>query len=140
MNILNTLLKNTDLLSGAAKMALENPEMLGAAAKLLSSNDATIGGSAGMAGLMDAFAANGLGDVVSSWISGGKNLPISAEQLSTVLGGDTLSQFAQQAGVDASQASESLASLLPALVDQLTPDGALPDNTSFEKGLAALFS
>lgn len=140
MNILKTLLKNPDLLSGAAKMAVENPQMLGAAAKLLSANDATVGSSAGISGLMEAFAANGLGDVVSSWVASGKNMPISGDQIASVLGGDTLSQFAQQAGIDASQASESLASLLPTLVDQLTPDGALPDNSSFEKGLAALLS
>jgi uncharacterized protein YidB (DUF937 family) len=140
MNILNTLLKNTDLLSGAGKMALQNPEMLGAAAKLLSATDSSVGGSGGMAGLMEAFASNGMGDAISSWISSGKNLPVSAEQLTGILGNDTISQFAKSAGMDASEASASLASLLPDLIDQLTPDGAVPDSGTLEKSLASLFS
>lgn len=40
----------------------------------------------GIGGLVSAFQKNGLGDVVASWISNNTNLPISAEQIQSVLG------------------------------------------------------
>ncbi len=35
----------------------------------------------GLSGLVQAFQKNGLGDIVNSWVSTGKNLPISAVQI-----------------------------------------------------------
>jgi uncharacterized protein YidB (DUF937 family) len=51
------------------------------------------GGSrgSGLGGLVQALQKNGLGDVVSSWISTGQNLPISAEQIQRGLGQDFFS-------------------------------------------------
>lgn len=43
------------------------------------------GGLSGLAGL---FQQKGLGDIVSSWIGTGANLPISAEQIQHVLGNE----------------------------------------------------
>jgi uncharacterized protein YidB (DUF937 family) len=94
---------------------------------LLSTRDASVGGNGGLAGLVGAFQGKGMGDLISSWIANGPNPPITASQLSDVLGADTLSQFAGKAGVPASQAGSLLAGLLPAAVDHLTPDGKIPD-------------
>src|SRR5512146_925045 len=79
----------------------------------------------GLAGLVQAFQKNGLGDVVNSWVSTGKNLPISADQVKQVFGGDLLSQLAGKAGLSPEAASSQLSSLLPNLVDQLTPNGKI---------------
>jgi uncharacterized protein YidB (DUF937 family) len=46
--------------------------------------------SGGLGELVARFQQGGLGDVVSSWISTGQNLPISADQLSSVLGQDAI--------------------------------------------------
>lgn len=35
----------------------------------------------GLAGLVQLFQKNGLGEIVNSWVSTGKNLPISADQI-----------------------------------------------------------
>jgi len=140
MSILTTILKNTDMLSGAAKLAFQNPQALGTAAKLLSGRDSSIGGSGGIGGLMEAFSSNGMGDILSSWIGSGENLPISADQIGAILGSDVIGQFAQSAGVDSAEAGDTLASLLPNLIDQLTPDGAVPDANNLEESLSALFS
>jgi uncharacterized protein YidB (DUF937 family) len=80
----------------------------------------------GMAGLVKAFEQNGLGDVISSWVGTGQNLPISADQLTKVLGAGPLAGLAQQAGVSADQGIGALTQLLPQLIDGLTPNGQLP--------------
>jgi uncharacterized protein YidB (DUF937 family) len=84
------------------------------------------GDGAGLDGLVQQFQKAGLGDVVASWIGTGQNLPITAEQLGQVLGQPAMQAMAQQTGVDARTLLAQLAQVLPMLVDQLTPDGKLP--------------
>lgn len=127
-------------LGNLASMVASNPQIVAALAGLLSTRDASVGGNAGLGGLVSAFQSNGLGDLMSGWISSGPNPAVSASQLSQVLGQDTLGQFASKAGVPVSGAGSLLAGLLPAAVDQLTPDGTMPDTGSLEKSLASLIS
>lgn len=97
------------------------------------------GGLGGLAGLVQQFQQGGLGDVVGSWISTGQNLPISAEQLQSVLGGNSaLAGLAQQAGVSQGDLMGQLSQLLPQVVDQLTPDGQLPTGGVQQPDLAGL--
>jgi len=81
----------------------------------------------GLGGLVQAFRQGGLGEIVDSWVSTGQNLPVSGDQLSSVLGSDLLGTLAGQAGVAPQELSSGLAALLPGLVDQLTPGGKLPE-------------
>lgn len=80
----------------------------------------------GLAGLVQSFQQGGLGEIVNSWVSTGANLPISPEQIQRVLGNSSLQGLAAQLGVTPEQASGSLADLLPQVVDQLTPNGQVP--------------
>ena len=48
----------------------------------------------GISGLQQKFQEKGLGGLVSSWIGSGQNLPISADQLQSVLHSDALNQAA----------------------------------------------
>jgi uncharacterized protein YidB (DUF937 family) len=80
----------------------------------------------GLGGLLQAFQKGGLGDVAQSWVSTGQNLPVSPDQLSQVLGGDTLAKLGQQFGMSGSDLAGPLSQLLPQVVDQLTPGGQLP--------------
>ncbi|MBX3301403.1 MAG: DUF937 domain-containing protein [Nitrospira sp.] len=82
-------------------------------------------GIGGLAGLVQAFQKNGLGDLVNSWVSTGPNLPATPSQIEQGLGGDLLSQLAGKAGLPAGAASAQLAGLLPDLVDKLTPNGKI---------------
>ena len=82
----------------------------------------------GLAGLVQSFQQKGLGDIVSSWVSNGQNLTISAEQIHHVLGGDQVKQLAASTGVAPDQVGSQLASLLPMIVDKLTPNGQVADS------------
>ncbi len=81
----------------------------------------------GLAGLAGAFQEKGLGDIVSSWIGTGQNMPVSADQIQQVLGNEQIQAFAQKAGIPAETAGPQLAELLPGIVDKLTPDGHIPE-------------
>ncbi|MGH7233173.1 MAG: YidB family protein [Nitrospiraceae bacterium] len=103
--------------------------LMKAVLQMLSQGDS----SAGLAGLVKGFQANGLGDIVSSWVSTGPNLPISAQQLQQGLGMQQIQQFAAKAGLSPDAASGQLANLLPGLVDKLTPEGKIPDAGGLEQ-------
>jgi len=85
----------------------------------------------GLSALVQLFEKKGLGDVVSSWIGTGANLPISAGQIQEVLGSQWVQQLAQQMGLSPDAVTAKLAELLPKAVDQLTPDGKLPESGVF---------
>jgi uncharacterized protein YidB (DUF937 family) len=89
-------------------------------------NGAGGAGGNGLAGLVSQFQQGGLGEVVASWVSTGANLPVSADQIGQVLGGDGLGRFAQALGIDPQQAAGQLSHWLPQVVDGLTPNGQLP--------------
>lgn len=86
-------------------------------------NDSAHGG---LGGLVAKFQQGGLGDVMSSWISTGQNLPISPDQLRGALGDDTLGQLARQIGGSQDDLLGQLTQLLPQVVDKLTPQGQVP--------------
>jgi uncharacterized protein YidB (DUF937 family) len=85
------------------------------------------GGLGGLAGLAEQFQRGGLGDVMNSWIGKGENLPISADQLGGVLGGDILAKLRQHTGMDQGDLLGQLSQLLPQMVDHATPDGQIPE-------------
>ncbi len=96
---------------------------------LLASAMALVQQMGGLDGLIAKFQAGGLGDVVQSWVGTGANSALSGAQLEQVLGRDTLAQVASQAGMAPAEASRGLAKLLPEVVNQLTPGGAVPANS-----------
>lgn len=94
----------------------------------------------GIAGLQKMFQQGGLSEIFSSWVSTGQNLPISADALQNVLHSGALQQAAQKAGIDPTQLTGMMSTLLPNLVDKLTPNGQIPDAGALQsilKGLAA---
>jgi uncharacterized protein YidB (DUF937 family) len=136
MSMLDAFIKDPKMIGDIAKFAADNPQVAKAALGLLRSNVSPTGGGkasgSGLGGVLSALQSNGLGDAVSSWISTGANKAISPEQLQSALGSEKVAQFAQQAGVSGKEASSTLASLLPSLVDKLSPDGKLPDASGLD--------
>jgi uncharacterized protein YidB (DUF937 family) len=92
----------------------------------------------GISGLVSAFQKNGLGDTVASWISNNTNLPISAEQIQSVLGQGPLQDLASKMGLSTDSVASTLSEQLPGLVDQLTPNGELPSGDLMSQGLGML--
>ncbi|MGH8750846.1 MAG: YidB family protein [Burkholderiales bacterium] len=92
----------------------------------------------GLAGLVQNFKDQGLGEIVSSWVGTGKNLPISAGQLQQALGNEQIQQLAGKLGVNTNELSAKLAEFLPQVVDHLTPDGSVPESGLAEQGMNLL--
>jgi uncharacterized protein YidB (DUF937 family) len=92
----------------------------------------------GLAGLVQAFQNKGLGEVASSWVGTGQNLPVSAEQLQGVLGSDTIGALAGKFGLSSEQMSGQLSDLLPQVVDKLTPNGRIEGGTDLSGALGML--
>ena len=84
----------------------------------------------GLQGLVQSFHDKGMGGLVSSWISSGPNPPISADQVHQVLGSDQVKALAAKAGISPGVAGTTIAQILPGLVDQLTPNGSVPDHSN----------
>ena len=103
-------------------MVASNPQMLQAITGMLS-ND---GGQGGLGGLLAKFQQAGLGDAAKSWVGSGENQAVTGDQMSSALGSDTVSDLASKMGVSHGEAAGSLASMLPGLIDKLTPHGEAP--------------
>ncbi|MFM2084770.1 MAG: hypothetical protein RLY95_1588 [Pseudomonadota bacterium] len=115
-NILGSVLNGISQQGGTA----------GAIASVAGSLLANDGDHGGLGGLVGKFEQAGLGNVVSSWIGSGQNLPISADQLQSVLGSDAVAGIAAKLGINPADAMGQLSTLLPGLVDKLTPNGQAP--------------
>jgi len=67
-----------------------------------------------------------LSDQLRSWIGKGENQPVTADQITAVLGEKLLAKIAEQTGVDRGQAARNIANKLPEMVDEMTPEGGPP--------------
>ena len=95
----------------------------------------------GLSGLAQSFHEKGLGGIMSSWVGTGQNLPITADQIQHVLGSDQVKELAAKAGISPDLASSSLATMLPSLIDKLTPNGQMPDHSNLiQMGMSVLQS
>ncbi len=94
--------------------------------------------SGGLNGLVRQFTNKGMGNLISSWIGTGQNLPISSSQLNDVLSFDTIKNLSSKLGIDENTLTGHLSDLLPKVVDNLTPDGKIPDGDILNKGKSLL--
>ena len=80
----------------------------------------------GLEGLLAKFRQAGLADKAASWVGTGENQPVSADELGRALGAGSLGDLAGQMGLSQRDALSGLTSLLPTLVDKMTPGGQVP--------------
>ena len=94
----------------------------------------------GLEGVLGKFRQAGMGAQADSWVSTGPNMDISPDQLQQVFGSGALGDIASQLGMSQDQAGSNMSQLLPELINQLTPQGRVPDesNNSIADGLSAL--
>jgi uncharacterized protein YidB (DUF937 family) len=137
MSILGNLMNTATGAMGAGGTAtnpagLGHPGLVNALLGLLGNRQ-----TGGLGGLVQLFEQQGLGHLVNSWIGTGHNLPVTGQQLESVLGHGRLATLAQQAGIPQDQAGSMLASVLPSLIDHLTPNGTA-DHGLVEQGIDLL--
>jgi uncharacterized protein YidB (DUF937 family) len=85
------------------------------------------GEGGGLGALLQQLQAAGLGEQAQSWVGTGQNLPVSGEQLQNVFGGDQMSQMAEKMGLSVGDLGSQMSQMLPQVVDQLTPNGQMPE-------------
>jgi uncharacterized protein YidB (DUF937 family) len=91
-------------------------------------NPRSEGGVAGGLGeLLDRFRRAGQGDAVDSWVGKGPNQPIEPRQVEAAIDDETLEALVKQTGMSRAELLRRLAVDLPETVDEITPDGKLPD-------------
>ena len=82
------------------------------------------GSGGGLGDLIGKFQQGGLGDAAASWVGSGQNMPVSADQITDVFGGDMLSKIASQLGVSHGEAAGQLSQLLLPKLRQDRPNVA----------------
>lgn len=92
----------------------------------------------GLPGLVKKFETAGLGAQIQSWISGGKPLPITPDQVTLALGNNEIANMATKVGVPASEVTEHLTAILPDAVNHLTPGGKMPNAGMFGELVGSL--
>lgn len=121
MGLLDGLLGNVlgGMMGGGGGAQLQQSPLLQLALQMLQQNG-------GIEGILGKFQQAGYAEQAQSWVSTGENQPISADALQQVLGQGQLGQLAQQLGIGQGEAAGGLASVLPQLIDQMTPQGQVP--------------
>ena len=122
------------VLSGlAGGNATQGGNLLAAAMGMLQQNG-------GLPAVLDKFRGAGLAGQADSWVSTGPNAAVSADQLQQIFGASALGNVASQLGMTSNQAGSAMARILPELINQLTPEGTIPEDHSdlLAKGQAML--
>ncbi len=89
--------------------------------------------ASGLGGLLEGFNRTGHGEIARSWVGGGENRPIAPHQLEDALGTDTVNQLTRQTGMPRQDLLSELSHVLPSVVDQLTPQGRLPQEDELDR-------
>ena len=71
---------------------------------------------------------DGLGDMLSSWLGDGENLPIDMDTIMNAFNGSEISEFASKLGIDQENATHLLSELVPNIVDSSSSGGSLLDS------------
>ena len=87
----------------------------------------------GLSKILSGMQASGLSAQADSWVATGSNEPIGAADVRQALGEEEVARVADELGIDADQASEVLATILPGLVSTVTPDGQVPADDEVDR-------
>jgi uncharacterized protein YidB (DUF937 family) len=87
----------------------------------------------GLGGLIGKLTAGGAGQQVNSWVGQGANQPIQPGTLGSALGPNTLNDLSARTGMSQQELLNQLATVLPQLINHLTPNGRMPTVADLEK-------
>lgn len=94
----------------------------------------------GVGALLQRFQQKGYSQQAASWVSTGSNEELPPQAVGEVVGMDELSRLSQQLGASHEEVSAGMAQILPEVVNHLTPEGNMPDNSDdmLSRGMSLL--
>ena len=122
----------SDVVGSAVGGSSKNEHLMQAVVEMVQQNG-------GLPALLSQFQQGGLANLVSSWVGTGANSALSANQLQNALTGDQISQLAQKTNLQDPELLGQLSSMLPQMVDKLTPNGDVDaGNDLLQQGIGVL--
>jgi uncharacterized protein YidB (DUF937 family) len=82
----------------------------------------------GVREVLKRFQQKGYTRQAQSWVATGENQDLQPQAVDEVVGQDELARIAHQLGLPQREVAQGFAQILPEMVNQLTPDGQLPDD------------
>jgi len=99
--------------------------------------DATGGGLGGLGDLLGRLTQKGYGQQAASWVGDGDNEALPPGAIDEIFTANELQLVADQAGISGDEARAGISELLPGVVDQLTPQGVVPEDTALTDSVDA---
>ena len=87
----------------------------------------------GLSDLIGRLTAGGAAPQVNSWVGHGPNDPIQPGQLGGALGGGVLDEISKRTGLSQQELLNQLATVLPQVINSLTPKGRVPTVADLEE-------
>jgi uncharacterized protein YidB (DUF937 family) len=84
----------------------------------------------GLEGVLGKFRHGGLAQQADSWVGTGQNMEISGDQLQQIFGSSAIGDLASKLGMGTGQTGSLMAQVLPELINQLTPQGQVSENSN----------
>lgn len=116
----SAILQNSD----QATSALDSNQLVSALSQMFGGEGETLD----LGTVVSKMQQVGLGSIVASWLGKGANEPISPDAVTDLVSADKIQAFASQFGLSENIAKNAIASALPAMVDNASPDGSLLDD------------
>lgn len=86
--------------------------------------------SGGLGEILDRLRNIGAGGAIDSWMGKGANEPLNPSQVEAAIDEETLQSLSRQTGMSREELLQRLARNLPETVDELSPEGELPDGSA----------
>ena len=83
--------------------------------------------------LIGKLSAGGVAPQVNSWVGRGPNEPVPPGQLGSALGQNVLAELSQRTGMSQQELLNQLATVLPQIINHLTPNGRIPTLADLER-------
>lgn len=127
------------ILAGLGVLAYKNRDRLGEIFRPTQTDDPSapkvegsifdqLSKSGGLGEILDKLRSAGAGGAVDSWVGKGKNEPLDPSHVEAVIDEETLQSLSKQTGMSREELLRRLATNLPETVDELSPEGELPDS------------
>jgi uncharacterized protein YidB (DUF937 family) len=86
----------------------------------------------GLTDLIGKLTAGGVPQA-NSWIAHGPNEPVQPTQLGSALGQNVLAELSQRTGMSQQELLSQLATVLPQIINHMTPNGRVPTLADLER-------